>query len=74
MKVHRHVSLKTTQFQSHQDFDEPTVRGLLDAALGQRFPDLEVHSVRRWTMDCQVAERCVCVTLHLYTYTLVYHP
>lgn len=41
--------------QSPQDFDEGTVRKLLDAAIGRSFSDLQVHSVLPWTMDCQVA-------------------
>jgi len=43
--------------QSPDDFDTATVKTLLDAAIGQALPDLTVHSVRPWTMDCQVAER-----------------
>jgi len=43
--------------QSPDDFDAATVKTLLDAAIGQALPDLTVHSVRPWTMDCQVAER-----------------
>lgn len=43
--------------QTPDDFDPATVKTLLDAAIGQALPDLTVHSVRPWTMDCQVAER-----------------
>ncbi|KAM3572825.1 hypothetical protein VYU27_005184 [Nannochloropsis oceanica] len=43
--------------QSPDDFDAATVKTLLDAAIGRTLPDLTVHSVQPWTMDCQVAER-----------------
>eukprot|EP00624_Nannochloropsis_granulata_P000109 evm.model.NODE_1036_length_14192_cov_28.241686.3 len=43
--------------QSPDDFDAVTVKTLLDAAIGRTLPDLTVHSVRSWSMDCQVAER-----------------
>ncbi len=43
--------------QSPADFDPERVKHLLDAAVGASLPDLTVHSVRPWTMDCQVAGR-----------------
>lgn len=40
-----------------QDFSEAVCRALVEHSVGTALPDLVLHSVRPWTMHCQVADR-----------------